>query len=238
MYQPRESGDHSKRWTRIGDGVARRASIGGRMDVEGRVVRKSVREEEGWLVGIGVDGSVWREGRREELLEGGEEEVRSWEDGVGNLGERVLMMVRRVLRGRSGSQEFSQSVLGLKPDRETCVAGLASDVVLFWRENVGAPAGSLPRAFSDKPRSCIGTWSSDVMDGVRELLAEVVDCDGVGLSSSSESDESPMAKVSSSTGACCPEAVRLEAVDGVGLARGLLISARLQRASLLATQNR
>jgi len=35
MYQPRERGDHSKRWTRMGDGEARIAEIVGWVDVEG-----------------------------------------------------------------------------------------------------------------------------------------------------------------------------------------------------------
>ena len=74
-------------------------------------------------------------------------------------------------------------------------------MVLFCRENVEAPAGILPRAFSDMPDNCIGTWSSnaddDAMDGVLDVRIECVDCDGVGASSCSESSESPMANVPS-----------------------------------------
>lgn len=44
-------------------------------------------------------------------------------------------------------------------------------VVLFWREKEGWPAGFLPRAFSDMPRSWVGRGSSveEDMEEVREL---------------------------------------------------------------------
>jgi len=47
MYQPSESGDHSKRWTRIGEGEARIADMEGCFDVEGIAARKSVSVELG-----------------------------------------------------------------------------------------------------------------------------------------------------------------------------------------------
>ena len=54
-------------------------------------------------------------------------------------------------------------------------------VVLFCRENEGCPAGNLPRAFSDMPRSWVGRGSSPVDDieGVREVWPDGEDCDGV-----------------------------------------------------------
>lgn len=78
--------------------------------------------------------------------------------------------------------------------------------MLPWREKDGWPAGNLPRAFSDMPRSCVGSCSSvdEEIEGVLELWAESEDCDGVGInsrsSSFSESSSSPMAKASPSSG--------------------------------------
>ena len=41
--------------------------------------------------------------------------------------------------------------------------------MLLTRENVGVPTGILPLAFSDIPRSCVGTaLSIEEADGVRE----------------------------------------------------------------------
>lgn len=47
-------------------------------------------------------------------------------------------------------------------------------VVLLCRENEGCPAGILPRAFSDIPRSCIGRGSSieEETDGLRDAWIE------------------------------------------------------------------
>ena len=86
--------------------------------------------------------------------------------------------------------------------------------MLFCRENDSCPAGILPLAFSDIPRSCRGTASSteDAIEGVRELWADGDDCDwdGVGCSlwsSSSESSSSPMAKVPPSSGTSLSDGV-------------------------------
>jgi hypothetical protein len=76
-------------------------------------------------------------------------------------------------------------------------------VVLFCLENVAAPAGRLPLAFSDIPLSCLGTSSStcEATEEDREGLSLGLDGDGVGLSSSSlSSSSSPMANVESSSG--------------------------------------
>lgn len=77
-------------------------------------------------------------------------------------------------------------------------------VVLFWREKDGWLAGILPRAFSDIPRSWVGSGSSvEETEGVRELWADGDDCEGVGSScrsSSSESSSSPMANAPPSSG--------------------------------------
>lgn len=79
--------------------------------------------------------------------------------------------------------------------------------MLFWRENVGFPAGILPRAFSDMPRSCTGTASSieehtdAALDATRSIGEDRSDCAGVGFCSSSvSSSSSPMANVASSSG--------------------------------------
>lgn len=70
-----------------------------------------------------------------------------------------FMMARMVWRGRSGSQESSQEALGTKPVEVEWMTGAweERDVELFWREKEGWPAGRLPRAFSDMPRSWRGT---------------------------------------------------------------------------------
>lgn len=76
--------------------------------------------------------------------------------------------------------------------------------MLFCRENDGWPAGILPRAFSDIPRSWRGTLSSidDETDGVREVRSDGDDWAGVSCpsASSSESSSSPIANVPSSSG--------------------------------------
>lgn len=53
--------------------------------------------------------------------------------------------------------------------------------MLFCLENDGCPAGILPRAFSDIPRSCNGTLSSavDEIDCLREVWTEAESCAGV-----------------------------------------------------------
>lgn len=75
--------------------------------------------------------------------------------------------------------------------------------MLFWREKVGVPAGILPRAFSDIPRSCRGTSSSacEATDDDREGCSLGLEGAGVGRSSSSlSSSSSPIANVESSSG--------------------------------------
>jgi len=62
-------------------------------------------------------------------------------------------------------------------------------------------AGSLPRAFSDMPRSWVGTLSSaEEKDEVREFRTDAEDCAGVcwSMSLSESSSEPPTAKVPSS----------------------------------------
>ncbi len=69
--------------------------------------------------------------------------------------------------------------------------------MLFCLENDGCPAGILPRAFSDIPRSCNGTLSSavDEIDCLREVWTEAESCAGVcGPSPSSSESSPPMAK--------------------------------------------
>lgn len=105
---------------------------------------------------------------------------------------------------------LTQSELGEKsvPIENTVALWLFRLVVLFCLENDGCPAGIFPLAFSDMPRSCIGTASStetsteEETDGVREFCLDGDDCDGVGwrLSSSSESSSSPMANAVLSSG--------------------------------------
>ena len=85
-------------------------------------------------------------------------------------------------------------------------------VILFTREKEGCPAGILPLAFSDMPRSWSGTASSteEETEGVRELWLDGDDCEGVGcISCSSSSDSSsPMAKEPSSSGTLLRDGVR------------------------------
>lgn len=112
-----------------------------------------------------------------------------------------------VCKGKVGSQESIQWAVGSKPEvgNEMVAAWLFRLVVLFCRENEGWPAGILPRAFSDMPRTCAGNGSSvdEESDAVRESWAEGDDCEGVrsiSCSSSSESSSSPMANAPPSSG--------------------------------------
>jgi hypothetical protein len=113
------------------------------------------------------------------------------------------MMVRIVWRGRSGSQESIQGVEGVKPVEVEWITGAREvrEVELFWREKEGWPAGILPRAFSDMPRSWRGTGELSIEEDrewvAESLGAEAEDWEGVGwrfVSSLSESSESPIAK--------------------------------------------
>ena len=72
--------------------------------------------------------------------------------------------------------------------------------MLFCREKLWPPAGCLPLAFSDMPRSCVGTASStDTTEDARDGFSQGLDCEGVGRCSSSlSSSSSPIANVSSS----------------------------------------
>jgi hypothetical protein len=134
--------------------------------------------------------------------------VRFVDVDTGRCGKSALIRVSIVWRGSSGSQESIQNVVGVKPVGPVVRTGdatLLDDtlVVLFWREKDDEPTGILPRAFSDMPRSWIGMLSSadEATDGVRELRKEGDDWEGVGwLRSSSESSESPIANVPSSSG--------------------------------------
>jgi hypothetical protein len=68
---------------------------------------------------------------------------------------------------------LTQAVVGIKPleDGAKTADMLIWLVMLFCLEKEGCPAGILPRAFSDIPRSCNGTLSStaDEIDGLREV---------------------------------------------------------------------
>ena len=115
--------------------------------------------------------------------------------------------VRMVCSGRVGSQESIQWAVGSKPEvgDEMVAAWLFRLVVLFCREKEGWPAGILPRAFSDMPRSCVGSESSfdEETDASRELWAEGDDWEGVrsiSCSSSSDSSSSPTANAPPSSG--------------------------------------
>jgi hypothetical protein len=97
-YQPRLRADHSKMWTRIGDGSDRRAAIAGCVEVWGRSERKEERVEV--VVETGREVAV--------------ASVIVRVVGGGRWGERALMRVRIVWRGSSGSQESIQNVVGVK----------------------------------------------------------------------------------------------------------------------------
>ena len=85
--------------------------------------------------------------------------------------------------------------------------------ILLTREKVGVPTGIFPLAFSDIPRSCVGTASStdDDIDGVREWLLGTEDSEWCTAdswwSSASESSSSPIAKAPSSSGTLLNEGV-------------------------------
>jgi len=92
-------------------------------------------------------------------------------NSLGGDGEEST--VKMVWSGRVGSQESIQCAVGSKPPKfgDTIVAAwLLKLVMLFWRENEGCPAGILPRAFSDMPRSWVGRGSSmdEDTEGFRE----------------------------------------------------------------------
>lgn len=99
---------------------------------------------------------------------------------------------------------------GTKPLIAETILWLFRLDMLFCRENDGWPAGILPLAFSDIPRSCEGTASSteEAIEGFRELWTDGDDCDGVDCSrcsSSSESSSSPIVKVPPSSGTSLSE---------------------------------
>lgn len=115
-------------------------------------------------------------------------------------------MVSIASRENFARKVLTQAAVGLKPNcvgEETCaIPWLPRLVVLLCRENE-APAGILPLAFSDIPRSCSGTASSieEDTDGVRDITAD--ESDGVGFavpSSSSESSSSPIENALFSSG--------------------------------------
>lgn len=70
----------------------------------------------------------------------------------------------------------THDAVGVKPFTGdiNAAAWLVRLMTLFCLEKDGCPAGILPLAFSDMPRSCKGTVSSieDDIDGVRELCRE------------------------------------------------------------------
>lgn len=69
----------------------------------------------------------------------------------GSNGVTWSMILRIVWSGRIGSQDSIHWADGSNWPLAFWV-GPPRLVVLFWRENVGVPAGRLPRAFSDMPR--------------------------------------------------------------------------------------
>lgn len=122
-----------------------------------------------------------------------------------------------------GSMRRTHWVEGMK-NSFVARAGVARPLMLdmlFWREKVGLPTGILPRAFSDMPRTCVGTDSSmeEAIDAAREALG--CDCTGdcgessVCGSSASESSSSPIAKALFSSGTLPRVGVR----ETVGLLR-------------------
>jgi hypothetical protein len=119
MYQPRLRGDHSKRCTRIGEGEERMVAMEGWLDVLGIWERKSERALVGFVAALGeVGSSVAREERREDVTEGGfVVSVVLLRRGAEGCTERTLMMVRRVCRGRSGSQLSSHVGVGTNEPR-------------------------------------------------------------------------------------------------------------------------
>ena len=144
-------------------------------------------------------------------------------------GESSEMRVRIVWRGSSGSQvsiwglsvtrispqdalQLTHGAEGTKPFIPDIILWLLRLDILFCRENDGWPAGILPLAFSDIPRSCKGTASSteEAIEGFRESWTDGDDCDGADCSrcsSSSESSSSPIVKVPPSSGTSLSEVV-------------------------------
>ena len=124
----------------------------------------------------------------------------------GSVGSQVSICPVQYVKGLSRNwDQHTQSAVGSK------VLGDEGFMVLLMlceeltRENGGAPAGILPLAFSDMPRSWIGTVLStdESTDGVLEGWNDVDEADGVaasGWSSASESSSSPTAKALSSSG--------------------------------------
>lgn len=86
--------------------------------------------------------------------------------------------------------------------------------MLFCLEKLYTPAGILPRAFSDMPRSCVGTASSTT-DEARDGFSLGSECDGVGRSSSLSSSSSPIVNVPSSSGTLLNAGARECAVAGL-----------------------
>lgn len=88
--------------------------------------------------------------------------------------------------------------------------------MLFCLEKFWEPAGILPRAFSDIPRSCVGTASSTFeIEDARDGFSLGSECDGVGRSSSLSSSSSPIVNVPSSSGTLLNAGGRECAVDGL-----------------------
>jgi hypothetical protein len=123
------------------------------------------------------------------------------------------------VREEGGGRRRTQTVDGVKNSlvARAGIAMLLRLVMLFWREKVGWPTGIFPRAFSDMPRTCVGTDSSmvDSMDALLE--APEGDCGGsIGCASStSESSSSPIANALFSSGTLPSVGVR----ETVGLRR-------------------
>ena len=117
-------------------------------------------------------------------------------------------------------------------------------VVLFWRENERAPAGILPRAFSDMPRSWTGSASSTfTVDEFCDWFSLTVDGAGVGCGSSSLLARSlsflsclarrglprfvsAVATLSGATDDSCDGAVESDGVAGSGVLEALGVGSR------------
>lgn len=119
----------------------------------------------------------------------------------GTRADTCCVVVKIVCSGNSGSQLSIHCDVGSNcpvwdwPDTEYPLRLL----MLFCLEKLCTPAGILPRAFSDMPRSCVGTASSTTEEA-REGFSLGSDCDGVGRSSSLSSSSSPIVNVPSSSG--------------------------------------
>jgi len=157
-YQPRASGDHSKRWTLIGEGSRE----------DGKGVRRMMARA--WLVlsefalvfvTVVADEAV--------LEDDGRELGGSWDPSS-------AMRVRIVWSGSSGCHDSIHSTEGWNVPPFAVAPGvkLCRLDMLFCRLKDGAPTGILPRAFSDMPRSCGGTSSVD--DGIGAPRHDSTDC--------------------------------------------------------------